>query len=213
MAAPLPTVQQAIDGLYIVLYGRTADSLGYAAWAGFLGLSQRQIAAQQATAAQYQSLANAFITGEPSYYNATYPATMTNTQFVNALYMNLGGALGDAAGALYWTSLLNAGQSRASVVAQFTESFQSIDLSSQAASGLSAEDFAAAVLRQQTFTNKVIVSQYYAQLSATNSFLVATSTTDPAFDAVKKILLGVDCEGPDFQSHAEHRLHRRHGWQ
>jgi hypothetical protein len=85
MAAPLPTVQQAIDGLYIVLYGRTADSLGYTAWSSYLGLTQTQIAAQQATAAQYQSLANAFISGEPTYYNATYPSTMTNTQFVNAL--------------------------------------------------------------------------------------------------------------------------------
>ncbi|GLI92675.1 DUF4214 domain-containing protein [Methylocystis echinoides] len=192
MAAPLPTVQQAIDGLYIVLYGRTADSLGYTAWSSYLGLTQTQIAAQQATAAQYQSLANAFITGEPTYYNATYPSTMTNTQFVNALYVNLGGALGDAAGTLYWTSLLNAGQSRASVVAQFTQSFQSIDLSSQAGSGLSAEDYAAAVLRQKTFNNKVIVSQYYAQLSATNPFMVANTTTDPAFQAVQKILQGVD---------------------
>ncbi|GLI93911.1 DUF4214 domain-containing protein [Methylocystis echinoides] len=192
MAAPLPTVQQAIDGLYIVLYGRTADSLGYTAWSSYLGLTQTQIAAQQATAAQYQSLANAFIAGESSYYNATYPSTMTNTQFVNALYTNLGGALGDAAGTLYWTSLLNAGQSRSSVVAQFTQAFQSIDLSSQAGSGLSAEDYAAAVLRQKTFNNKVIVSQYYAQLSATNPFMVANTTTDPAFQAVQKILLGVD---------------------
>jgi S-layer protein len=185
-------VQQAIDGLYIVLYGRTADSLGYTAWGSYLGLTQTQLSAQQATAAQYRSLANAFITGEATYYNATYPSTMTDTQFVNALYMNLGGGLGDAAGTLYWTSLLGAGQSRASLVGQFTQAFQSIDLSSQAGSGLSAEDYAAAVLRQKTFNNKVIVSQYYAQLSATNPFLVANTTADPAFQAVQNIIKGVD---------------------
>ena len=92
---------------------------------------------------------------------------MTNTQFVDALYTNLGGQLGNSAGTAYWVGLLNAGESRAQLVAQFVQTFQTVDLSSQAASGLSATDYATALARQQTFDDKITVSGITPRLRRT----------------------------------------------
>jgi hypothetical protein len=204
MATATTTVQQAIDGLYITLYNRAADSTSYPGWGGFLGLTPTQVAGQITTSAQYKALANAFINppagsagaaNVAAYYNQTY-GSLNNIQFIQALYQNLGGLPGESAGVLYWSGLLNAGQSRADVLAQFVQAFQTYDLSSQAASGLNAADYANALIRQQTFNNKILVSQSYASASSTSKFLIpgAADANDPGYKAATNAIQGVGAD-------------------
>src|SRR5208282_3475681 len=96
MATPAaPTVQQAIDALFITLYNRVTDTYGLTGWANFFGLTSAQAAAKTATLAQFQSLAAEFITvestGTNNYYTQHYGGA-TPQQFITDLYLNLGGA-------------------------------------------------------------------------------------------------------------------------
>ena len=112
---------------------------------------------------------------------------MNDVQFVEALYKNIGGNAGDAGGIQYWVAQLTAAEAvsgataqsaRASIVGAFVDGILSIDLTNEAATGLSPADYNAAVARQNNLMNKVTVSQFYADQSnlPTGGILVASST-------------------------------------
>jgi S-layer protein len=192
MAMPAPTVQQAIDGLYITLYNRVADAFGLSGWAGYLNLTAANAATATATLAEFESLATQFIAVESitsilqtsnSYYTVQYGGT-TNQQFVQDLYLNLGGPANQAgiqSGVTYWTGLLNGGESRGQLVGDFVNAFLTYNTTGDAAG----------TARQQTLLNKDLVSDYYIKQSTTNAFLQATTTTSTAFQAEIAVVANV----------------------
>ena len=189
MAVAPATLQQAIDGMYVVMYNRAADSKGYTYWANYAAGTL----GSTASTAQFTALANGFYAATPTFFNATYGA-LTDIQFVQQLYINMGGNAGDQAGVLFWTSILAGGTSRQTLVGQFVQAFINFDPSN--VTGLSPADIAAAQLRQQTFLNKIVVSESYASASATNAFLIPTaaSAADPAFVAATNVIQGVTAQ-------------------
>ena len=111
MATPAPTVLQAIDALFITLYNRVADFSDYQGFSGLLGLTYQQAAGTPATVTQFQTLASAMTGSSASpavlaYYNANY-GNLNPTQFITALYSNLGGPTNQAGigpGVTWWTN-------------------------------------------------------------------------------------------------------------
>ena len=94
--------------LYDTTLGRLPDAAGLAGWTTALN-----------TGATLAGLAGDFVASAE--FQATY-GTLGNAAFVNALYGNSLHRAADAAGAAAWTTLLNAGASRAQVVVGFSES-------------------------------------------------------------------------------------------
>ena len=201
MAQAAATILQEINGLYVAVYGRAADGPGLDYWCGTLGVSTSAAATTAVTPAQQTALGQAFVNTQSSFFTTTYGA-LTDIQFVQALYVNIGGNTGDATGVQYWFNQLQlseaAGNSvtaaRAGMVGLFVDQMISIDLTVGAAAlGLSASDYAAAVARQQQMQNKITVSQYYAdELRLPNGgVLVAATTSSPAYAAAQDAVANV----------------------
>ncbi len=195
MATPAPTVLNAIDALFITLYNRVADYSDYVGFSASLGYTYQQAAGTPATVAQFETLA-AQMTGPSNsaavlaYYNTNY-GSLTPSAFVTALYTNLGGPTnqaGIAPGVTYWTGQIlkeeAAGtpqpQAYTDILGQFVDAFLTY----------SGND-PAALQRQQTLNNKVAVSEFYAQASQTNAFLIPTSPSGAAFQAVQNVIANV----------------------
>ncbi len=159
-------------------------------------MTYQQAAGTPATVAQFQTLANV-MTGSANspavlaYYNANY-GSLNPTQFITALYSNLGGPTnmaGIAPGVTYWTNQILAQEAAGTpqplaytnVLGQFVDSFLSY----------SGND-PSALARQQTLNNKVAVSEFYALDSQTNSFLIPTVPAGPAFLAVQNVIANVN---------------------
>jgi hypothetical protein len=189
MSSATPTVQNVIDGLYVAIYNKAADSAGYNYWLSTLpagtklGTPVTSIASPLLT-----SLTAGFLNAQGTvltYFNNTYPPTMTNTQFVQTLYQNLGGAgsVGDAAGVLAWTTLLNSGASRTTMISQFIYDYMTFNANSPAAAGLTPAQLAAQLGFTQTFLNKISVSAAYAQASSSTAGAFLNAQAAGASDA------------------------------
>ena len=184
MAMSPATYDTFINGLYEVMYGRTADSVGFNWARGQVGLASNTVAAStSATASQAQALAGVFQSTQSTYFASTYGA-LTASQFVNALYVNLGGNVSGVSGSdmAYWQGMLNSlGGNRAALAGEFTLEF--LNYAGTDAAGLG---------RQSALLNKVAVSQAWVSNSAANSFMNAAAITDAAFKAETAVLQGVD---------------------
>ena len=218
------TVLQEINGLYVALYGRAADSGGFTYWIGALMAHDPAVtladtlpsSSYAISAADATWLGQQFVAVASSYFNSLYnnPGTpLTPTQFVEALYQNIGGNSGDPTGITYWSGLLTAAEggsptqaqiqtAESGIVGLFVQELLGINLypvsatdatANAAALGLTLSDYNAAVARQQEFQNKVTVSEFYADLSLLpgGSVLAVTSTSGPAFTAAQDIIAGV----------------------
>ncbi len=202
MAQAPATILQEINGLYVALYGRAADNTGMNYWCGQVGVTPAQAAITAITPAQATLLGQQFVNTQSTYFNAQY-GSLNDTQFIQALYVNIGGNTGDASGIVYWLSLLTSAEAvpgatqqsaRAGLVGQFAHDMLSLDLSVGAAAlGLSAVDYAAAVARQQEFQNKVSVSTYYAVESTLpgGNILAVTAIPSTAFTAAMDAVAGI----------------------
>jgi hypothetical protein len=210
-ATPLtsPTsVQQEILGLYAALYNRAADFPGFSFWVNTAGqqadsggVTADTAATTAVTLNDSSVLGQAFVNTQNTYFNQTY-GSLTDSQFINALYINLGGNAGDPGGISYWAGLLAqaeaGGQSvqaaRAGLVGQFVHDLIGINLTLGAAAlGLTADQYAAAVQRQEAIIDKIEVSIAYLNASQQpgGNILVAHSVTDAAFQASVTVLQGV----------------------
>jgi hypothetical protein len=210
MAQAQATVLQEINGLYVALYGRAADGPGLNYWVSLLSAHDPAVTSANAStlalsAADAMYLGQQFVNTQSSYFNTQYGG-LTDSQFVQALYVNVGGNTGNAAGIAYWLNLLTAAEAsgqtaqnaRAGLVGQFAHDMLSIDLTVGAAAlGLSASDYAAAVARQQQFQNKELVSQNYAiesslpGLGGAANVLLAPMTSSAGFAAAINAIPGV----------------------
>lgn len=190
------TIQQYINGLYISLYDRAADSVGHKFWVASLGVTEAAAQTTNITSAQQLQLASQFVSTQSTYFTATY-GPLNNSQFVEALYQNLGGRAGDADGVTYWSGELNkllgqgksATDARVEIAARFTNDLLTVDLS-QFVTSLTASDLAAAQARQDAMLNKLAVSIAYQTNPST--ILVPANTTDAAFLAATRVLDSVN---------------------
>lgn len=99
--------------LYQAAFDRTPDTAGLSNWI-----------TQLDQGASLVMIANAFMNSPE--FAATYGANLSNTALVNALYSNVLGRAGEAAGQAYWINALNSGTSRAQVLASFSESNENV---------------------------------------------------------------------------------------
>jgi len=203
------SVQQEILGLYAALYNRAADFPGYSFWVGIDsqqsdsgGVTVANAGTTAVTLNDAEVLGQAFVNTQATFFNATY-GSLSDSAFVNALYVNIGGNAGDPAGVAYWTNLLlqaeAAGASvqaaRAGLVGQFVHDLIDVDLTPGAAAlGLTAAQYQDALTRQATIDNKIAVSLAYSNASqqAGGSILDALGVGDAAYNASVAAIQGVN---------------------
>ncbi|GEM_PF-2758429 len=185
------TISKAITAVYVGMYNRAADLAGYNWWLnGFGGDPNAPVTAQQ-----MQSLAAGFANN--AYFTTAYPQSMSSTDFINQLYINIGGNSGDSAGIHYWEERLETlGADRPAMVAEFIYGFISIDLSSQG--NLSPLEYLQAKQRQDSLLNKISVSESFRDLLGSHSNPTETDPVrldqDPTFQLSRHIIADVDYE-------------------
>ncbi len=205
LAQPPTSVQQEILGLYAALYGRTAEFPGYSYWVGIDGRQSDSggVTVSNAnntavTLNDAQVLGQGFVNTQSTYFNQVY-AGLTDSQFINALYVNIGGNAGDPGGITYWANLLTqaeaGGQSvqaaRAGLVGQFVHDL--IDVNLAAFTDLTPTQLLAAEQRQATIDNKIAVSLAYSDASQQPGGTILDPQTigDAAFQAATTILQSI----------------------
>ena len=115
---PPTSVQQEILGLYAALYDRAADFPGYSYWVGIDGQQSDSggvtVANANTTAVTLKDagvLGQAFVNTQSTFFNLIY-GSLTDSAFINALYVNIGGNAGDPGGIAYWDEPVAAGRGR-----------------------------------------------------------------------------------------------------
>ncbi|WP_303878345.1 DUF4214 domain-containing protein [Stutzerimonas kunmingensis] len=183
------TVQQEVAALYSAIFNRAPDQEGLNNW---VNLIQGGASLSQA--------ADGFV--QHPVFTELY-AGLTNIQFVQQLYINVLGSEGDAKGIQNWANLLASGVSKAQVVADFVQGALSVDLDAMLASGeLTQAEYDAAVIRQDTLTNKANVGVYFAETfgaasnldPATDTSTVAGLQADPAYLASQAAIANVTAD-------------------
>jgi hypothetical protein len=205
---PPTSVQQEVLGLYAALYNRAADFPGYSFWVGTDGQQPDSggvtVANAGTTAVTLNDagvLGQAFVNTQATFFNQTY-ASLTDSQFINALYLNIGGNAGDPGGIAYWQGLLAQAEAggasvqaaRAGLVGQFVHDLIDFDLTPGAtALGLTAAQYQQAQTREAAINDKIAVSLAYSNASQQTggSILDAHSVGDAAFNASVAVIQGV----------------------
>lgn len=181
------TIQQSVAALYVAVFNRAPDAAGLNAWTAVITSGQQTFAQVAAGFAAHE----VFTTGI---------GTLSNTDFVAALYQNILGSAGDAGGIANWSNQLNAGMSKADVAALFVQAALTVDIPAMLAAGsLTAAEAAAATVRQQTLTNKADTGIYFANTlgaaSNLNPNTVSSSKAgleaDPIYNASKAAIANV----------------------
>jgi V8-like Glu-specific endopeptidase len=102
---------EEVARLYGAALGRSADLPGLNSWTGLIDSHTLQLS----------NVAMSFI--DSTEFQDQY-GSLSSQNFVEQLYHNALGRVGDAAGVAYWTGLLNAGVSKGSVLLGFSDSFE-----------------------------------------------------------------------------------------
>ena len=204
------TVQLEIAGLYAAVYNRAVDSVGMSYWVGVTsqqqdasGLTQSNANTTAVSAADATSLGKFIVLAENSYYNKVY-APLNDSDFVDALYLNIGGTHAETTSAIsYWVGQLqnlektaqNVQDARASLVGGFVQALLSTDLT-QWTSILTPDQMSLAIQRQAAVYDKLTVSLAYLGASAAlgGSFLNAHAVGDSAFSAEVRSLGSVTAD-------------------
>jgi hypothetical protein len=145
--------QNAVSGLYIALFNRAPDALGFKFWTDGL-----------ANGASLTTLINAFL-GSPE-ARSIYTTTQTQEQFVAAFYQTVFGRSADAGGLAFWTGVLNTASAsnpetaRAVLVSKLIE-LVSTPLPVKPAD-LSDAQYSQTVADRDLFGKKVVVGLGYA---------------------------------------------------
>ncbi|MGF6613081.1 hypothetical protein OKW45_008069 [Paraburkholderia sp. WSM4175] len=191
------SVDQTIAACYVAFFGRSPDQQGLQYW--------EQVAQNSGLSgiALTESIAAGFA-NNPS-FASTY-GTLGNAAFVDAIYQNIGGTAPDAAGAAYWTNLLNNGESRAKVVGDFVYgvlNMSAADIQTEVTNGtITAAEATDALQRQQYLLNRSDVALTYTtamgagsdMAPTTNQLDPASLANDPAYQASQAILNNVTAD-------------------
>lgn len=183
------TVQQEVAALYSAIFNRAPDQAGLEFWVNAIEGGDSLVQAAEG------------FTQHPVFAE-TY-AGMSDSQFVQQLYVNILGGAGDANGIAFWTEKLASGVSKGQVVAEFVQGALSIDLDALLASGeLSQAEYDAAVVRQDSLTNKANVGLHFVEKfgAATNLSADTDTTTkeglesDPVYLASQAAIANVTAD-------------------
>ena len=202
---PPTSVQQEVFGLYAALYGRAAEFPGYSYWVGLVGqqsdgagVTLANASSTAVTLNDAQVLGQGFVNTQNTYFNQIY-GSLSDSDFINAMYVNIGGNAGDPSGIAYWTNLLQqaetGGQSvqaaRAGLVGQFVHDLVDVNLST--VTSLTSAQYQAALQRQETINNKIAVSLAYSNASQGSGGMILDphSVGDAAYNAATTILQNV----------------------
>jgi probable HAF family extracellular repeat protein len=213
-STPPTSVQQEVLGLYAALYNRAADFPGYSFWVGMDGqqsdsggVTVANAGTTAVTLNDAQVLGQGFVNTQATFFNQTY-ASLTDSQFINALYVNIGGNAGDPGGVAYWQGLLAQAEgsnptaaqiqaARAGLVGQFVHDLIDFDLTPGAAAlGLTAAQYQQAQTREAAINDKIAVSLAYSNISQQTggSILDAHSVGDAAYNAAVAVIQNVASE-------------------
>jgi probable HAF family extracellular repeat protein len=202
------SVQQEILGLYAALYNRAADFFGYSYWVGIDGqqpdaggVTPANAGTTAVTLNDAQVLGQAFVNTQATFFNATY-GRLTDSQFIDALYVNIGGNAGDPGGVAYWQGLLAQAEAggasvqaaRAGLVGQFVHDLIDFDLTPGAtALGLTAAQYQQAQTREAAINDKIAVSLGFSNISQQTggSILDAHTVGDAAYNAAVAVIQNV----------------------
>ena len=169
---------QVLLGLYAAIYVRSPDKAGYTYWTNGFNLpapntlTTRLAATGFATRTEWAKL---------------YPATLSDSLYVDAIYKNVLGTPGDAAGRKFWADNISAGAySRSDFVADFIAATIDYNPADPVFSTLSQTEKDAASLAQATLLNKITFSEAWlaSSLSSNASYTgvningVYTATND-----------------------------------
>ncbi|MCB1921024.1 MAG: DUF4214 domain-containing protein [Candidatus Competibacteraceae bacterium] len=118
---------QTISWFYAAAFSRTpvpnSSLAGYGDIGGLVFWTQAYLTGEGALAAyrgDVYAIADFFVSSAE--FQATYPASLTQEQFVTALYQNMLSREPDAGGLAFWVGRLNSGVSRGVILADFTNS-------------------------------------------------------------------------------------------
>ena len=179
------TTQDKVAGLYAAFFNRAPDKAGFDQWVTKL----------DAGTSTLNDIAAGF--ADTNTFKTTYDS-LSNEDFVKAVYVNMLGHAGDATGIANQVKALDDGTyaTKADFVAGFVDSALTVDLNDAAFADLSAADKTAAQDRQDQLINKTTVSQdFMAKLGdATNVTDAANPDNDPAYLASIKVLSGVTAD-------------------
>ena len=177
------TQQQIIAGLYIAFFNRAPDKKGLDFWQ-----AQAETTHSLAT---YKALSASF--AQHPQFTDSYDS-LSNQDFVTAIYSHVLGVSGDEAGIRFWTKAVNDGISRSDMVAEFIYSTVAVDLTESQWDELTTEQKALAQCGQDTLLNKITTALYFV-----DTFAEATNITQPddlendaAYLASIEILKNVD---------------------
>jgi hypothetical protein len=202
----LPTsVQQEALGLYAALYNRAAEFPGYTFWIGTVaqqpdgvGVTIANAGSTAVTLNDAAVLGQAFINTQSTYFNSVY-GSLTDSAFINALYVNIGGNAGDPGGIAYWASILTQNEAggqtvqaaRAGLAGQFVHDL--IDVNLATFTTLTPAQLTAAEQRQAVIDNKIAVSLAYSNASQGPGGAILDPQTigDAAYVAATAILQAV----------------------
>ncbi len=183
------SLQQQIAALYSGIFNRAPDKQGLEFWV-----------LQMQQGASLSVVAEGF-TNHPV-FTETYGG-MSNLDMVKALYVNMLGSAGDESGIQFWAAKLDGGASFGEVVSDFVSGALAIDLDALLnAGGLSQADYDAAVVRQNTITNKVDAGLYFVERfgeasnlrSGTDGSTKAGLESDPVYLASQAAIANVTAD-------------------
>lgn len=200
MAQPILPVsaQSEINGLYVTLYDVPATAAGFQFWLNDLmsfdhtvtnagSIINPNASATDANFLGVQMTAGAPVVNGTTYFATLYPASISDTQFVQDLYQNMAGFGGTAAGVQFWDAQLatleasgdTVIQAREAIAGQFVQGFLENNLSLGAAFwGVDQADFQLLVNGQQALLNKIAASEFWADNSSADNGLLNYTAAD-----------------------------------
>ena len=145
--------EEKITGLYVAYFNRAADQEGLTYWTD---KADEVAKAGGDVSSVFKKLSGGFAT-HPT-FKSTYDH-LNNKEFVSLIYRNALGRAGDVEGIDYWTKKLDfEGMIRSDVVSDFVELSLLTDLTKENYPNLTDAELAAAQLRQDLITNKVLIA-------------------------------------------------------
>jgi hypothetical protein len=177
-------IEIKIQGLYIGYFNRAADKEGLDFW---------QNRATQATdSSTILKELSAGFSNHPT-FASTY-SHLSNKDFVEAIYRNVLGKEGDSDGVIFWTQMLNQGESRSNMVSDFIEASLTTDLTVEYFPNLTLTELEIAQKRKDLISNKTLIAQKFTTLLGIHTNITNTShpEDDPAYLASIKILTDIN---------------------
>jgi len=178
--------EQKITGLYIAYFNRVPDQNGLDYW-----VEKAKHATNRGE-----------VLKELSYGFAQHPVFVStynyldNGDFIEKIYKNSLGKVGDEEGIIYWTRILNSGKLRSDMVSEFVESSLTVILNKVHFPNLTEDELVSAQERQDLISNKVEVGLKFIALlgDKTNVKDSQDPEDDPAYKASIKIIASVTKE-------------------